>query len=367
MESAAYAKIIVHRFSAFHRRGETRSVAGQLEVKGAAVRFSGASRLIERVGRTFASFTRACLIVVIGALPSSARAHVGSPNVFFEGKAGPYPVHVVIKPAEVIPGLAEISVRVEGGVDRVTALPIKWNAGRQGAPPPDVARLVRGETNLYNAQLWFMESGSQSVELEITGANGTGRVTIPVDAVARRVLTMPKGLGILLAVLGSLLVLLLVSVIGAAVRESVLEPGIEPDLRRRIRGGLATGLTGVIIFLLLWGGKLWWDSEAADYRNNRLYRPVEAAAQTRIENTQRILRIEITDPRFERSAPFVPDHGKLMHLFLMREPKLEVFAHLHPVKLNRTTFETPLPDLPAGRYQLYADVTYETGFSDTLT
>jgi hypothetical protein len=118
---------------------------------------------------------------------------------------------------------------------------------------------------------------------------------------------------------------------------------------------------------LLWGGKHWWDAEAADYRNNRLYRPVEAGAQTRIENSQRILRIEITDPRFEHSAPFVPDHGKLMHLFLMREPKLDAFAHLHPIKLNRTMFETPLPDLPAGRYQMYADVTYETGFSDTLT
>src|SRR5205085_8465866 len=103
------------------------------------------------------------------------------------------------------PGLAEISVRTEGGVDRVTALPIKWNAGRQGAPPPDVARLVRGETNLYNAQLWFMEGGSQSVELEITGANGVGHVTIPVDAVARRVLTMPKGFGTVLAILGLLL------------------------------------------------------------------------------------------------------------------------------------------------------------------
>src|SRR5437867_3098123 len=31
-------------------------------------------------------------------LPSTTRAHVGSPNVFFEGHAGPYPVHVLIRP-----------------------------------------------------------------------------------------------------------------------------------------------------------------------------------------------------------------------------------------------------------------------------
>src|SRR5882724_7665855 len=131
------------------------------------------------------------LVLVIDLAPSRAHAHVGSPNIFFEGKAGPYQVHVVIQPAEVIPGLAEISVRIDAaGIERVTALPIKWNAGRKGAPPPDVAKLVPGETNLYSAQLWFMEGGAHSVELEITGARGPGRVTIPVDAVARRVLGM---------------------------------------------------------------------------------------------------------------------------------------------------------------------------------
>src|SRR5438093_1666842 len=146
------------------------------------------------------------LVALAALLPLTARGHVGSPNVFFEGKAGPYPVHVVIRPAEVIPGLAQISVRVEGAVERVTALPIKWNAGRKGAPPPDVARPVRGETNLYSAQLWFMEDGAQSVEVEIQGAAGPGRVTIPVDAVARRVLPMSKGLGGILVLLGIVLI-----------------------------------------------------------------------------------------------------------------------------------------------------------------
>ena len=54
-----------------------------------------------------------------------AYAHVGSPAVFFEGMAGPYRAHVIIRPAEVIPGLADVSVRVEGAqVERVTALPV---------------------------------------------------------------------------------------------------------------------------------------------------------------------------------------------------------------------------------------------------
>jgi len=312
---------------------------------------------------------RAWLCVILFVLAAfSANAHVGSPNVFFEGVAGRYPVHVVIRPAEVIPGLAEISVRVDaGGIERVTALPIKWNAGRKGAPPPDVARLVPGETNLYSAELWFMEPGAQSVELEVRGSAGTGQVTIPVDAIARRVLGMPKALGVALLVLGCLLGALLLSFIGAAVRESMLEPGLVPAPRRRwwARGAMVLGL--VVITLLLWGGKRWWDAEAAEYRNNRLYRPLDATAVAQVEHGQRVLRLEINDPLFARSPPLVPDHGKLMHLFLVREPALDAFAHLHPIKRDRNRFETMLPEIPAGAYRVYADVTYETGFSDTLT
>jgi hypothetical protein len=317
------------------------------------------------------SARRTILFFALAALLSwsaNVWAHVGSPNVFFEGRAGQYPVHVMIRPAEVIPGLAEISVRVEGEkIERVTALPIKWNVGRQGAPPPDVARLVRGETNLYSAQLWFMEPGAQSVELEVTGPAGKGRVTIPVDAVARRVLGMPKMLGGVLAAMGVLLVALLVSVIGAAVREGVLEPGLEPDRRRHWRSRGAMVLGALVLISLLWGGRRWWTAEALDYRNNRLYHSIAAAATVRTESGQQVLTLEIRDPAYSGFAPLVPDHGKLMHLFLVQEPKLDAFAHLHPRKLDRRTFESVLPELPVGTYQAYADITYETGLSDTLT
>jgi hypothetical protein len=123
----------------------------------------------------------------------------------------------------------------------------------------------------------------------------------------------------------------------------------------------------LMLVSLLWGGKRWWAAEAADYRNNRLYHPLAAQAHVRTENGRRLLRLEVTDPAFSSSAPLVPDHGKLMHLFLMREPKLDAFAHLHPIKLDRRSFESVLPGLPAGSYRLYADITYETGFADTLT
>jgi hypothetical protein len=56
-----------------------------------------------------------------------------------------------------------------------------------------------------------------------------------------------------------------------------------------------------------------------------------------------------------------------MHLFLVREPQLDTFAHLHPEKRSWNIFETALPPLPSGSYRLYADITYEAGLADTLT
>jgi hypothetical protein len=79
-----------------------------------------------------------------------------------------------------------------------------------------------------------------------------------------------------------------------------------------------------------------------------------------------MIRIELPeqDPRWR--APMVPDHGKLMHLVLVSFPDQEVLAHLHPLKLNRRTFVVAVPEIPAGAYVVYAEVTYETGFAENI-
>ncbi len=298
----------------------------------------------------------------------AVRAHIGDQNVFFEGHAGPYPVRVVVRPPGVIPGLAEISVRVEtNGFQRVTVLPMRWDTGRNGAPPPDEAKPVRGETNLFSGELWFMRDGAQSVEVAVNGTAGVGKVIVPVNAVATRVLGMTRGFRTMLMILGALLIALAVSIAGAAVRESVLPAGVEVSAKRRwfARGTIVVATAAIAGFL--WFGKNWWSAEAADYRNNRLYQALEAKARIRVMNGERILTVERTVDPSRKYGPLVPEHGKLMHLFLVREPGMDVFAHLHPTKLDWKTFETVLPGLPGGEYRVYADVTYETGFSDTLT
>ena len=44
-------------------------------------------------------------------LPLVAVAHVGSPDVYYDGYAGSYHLLVTVRPPLVIPGLAEIQVR----------------------------------------------------------------------------------------------------------------------------------------------------------------------------------------------------------------------------------------------------------------
>ena len=46
--------------------------------------------------------------------PINAQAHIGSPNVVFDGQAGPNPVRVVIRPPATLPGVARVSVNSEG-------------------------------------------------------------------------------------------------------------------------------------------------------------------------------------------------------------------------------------------------------------
>lgn len=303
-------------------------------------------------------------------LASPVAAHIGSPNVIFEGLAGPHPVRVVVRPPEVVPGLAEISVRTLGpGVTRVAVLPVFWRAGKGGTPPPDVAQLVRGETNLYSATLWLMTPGAYSVQVLVEGAGRQGEVLVPVNNVASVRKEMTPGFATLLGVLGVLLFLAAVRLVGAAWGESVLPPEDEIARPVRLRSTLAMVASALLFSGMVVGGKAWWDSVDGNYRRNRLYRPLPVTTEVFSTNGQPVLRLRVDtrDGGQRYWTPLAPDHGKLMHLFLIRAEEPDTFAHLHPVQRDATTFESALPPLPPGRYSVIADVTHETGFTQTLT
>jgi hypothetical protein len=308
-------------------------------------------------------------VLAVLLFPLGAGAHIGSLNVIYETQAAPVPARVIVRPPGVVPGLADIDVRVlTNGVTRVTVLPVHWRAGVEGAPPPDIATPVDGEPNLYHAQLWLMARGAYSVHVNIETTNGSAKIIVPVNSLATSRLPMSGRLGGILTALGVLLFALAISIVGAALRESILAPGFHPTPRRIWGSRAAVGGTAVLLVLALMGGRAWWNSKDRDYRNNRMYKPVDCAVDVRVADGQRIAQINILTNEAGTAWPgLVPDHGKLMHVFLMREPQLDVLAHLHPARRNHRRFEAALPPVPAGEYRLYADVTHETGLSQTLT
>lgn len=305
------------------------------------------------------------LLVLLLLLPAIARAHVGSPNVIYEGLAGPYPVRVIIRPPGVVPGLAEITVRVlQGSPTRVTVLPVRWDTGSKGAPAPDIATPVHGEPNVYSAELWLMTSGAHSIFVNLDGPAGAGTTIVPINSIATTRLEMPPWFGGALLAFSLFLVVALISLIGAATREGVLPPGAAPG--KKLFPRLAMVAATLAVAALLFGGRSWWNYVDSDYRNKRLYKPDPIQVAIRTENGQRILQIERLENQRSRQR-LIPDHGKLMHTFMVRMPAQDAFAHLHPIHASKHFYESLLPDLPPGNYRLYADVTHESGFTQTLT
>ena len=214
-----------------------------------------------------------------------------------------------------------------------------------------------------------MAGGSYSVQVTVEGDAGIGTALVPVMAVATRRLALAGPLGVALLGLGAFLFAGAVTIIGAAVRESGLEPGAEPDRRRTRRARVAMAGATLVLALALLGGRAWWNGVDAAYRTG-LYQPLHATATARSTGSGSVLRLAIDDTAWTDAkrqwTPLVPDHGHLMHLFLVRESSLDGFAHLHPLPLDSTTFEAALPPLAAGPYRVYADIVHESGFAQTL-
>ena len=129
--------------------------------------------------------TRVRAVLFAVAVTTVATAHIGSPNVLFDGTAGPYPVRVIVRPPSVVPGLAEVIVRTTAAdVQSIIIQPVFWRTGVAGAPRGDEMARVAGQAGTYTGQLWLMARGSYSVYVTAHGARGDGRAIVPVNSIA---------------------------------------------------------------------------------------------------------------------------------------------------------------------------------------
>jgi hypothetical protein len=298
-------------------------------------------------------------------------AHVGSPDVYFQGDAGPYHLIVVVRTPQMIPGVASIEIRSSApGVREVKIVPLYiLGAGAKYPPPPDVLKPSKDDAQFFSGKLWLMASGSWQVRIEADGDKGTGTLAVPVPAFARATMPMQRGLGALLGGLLILLVAAIVSILGAARREGQLDSGSVAGAaqKRAARITMAAGLA-IVLGVLAMGG-WWWKVAAAGRAEQMIYRPPQLAVSL-LPDGKMLLRVGESAWHTRRpdsvSTKLIPDHGHLMHLFLIRVPEMNRFLHLHPRADQGGVFLEDLPPISAGHYQIFADIVRESGFPDTL-
>lgn len=316
------------------------------------------------------------LIALALAYPASVLAHVGSPDVYADGNAGPYRLFVTVRPPLVIPGVAEIEVRADPAsangalVSGIEIAPIPLTGEASLHPPvADAMKQSGQDKQFFTGALWIMASGSWQVRFTVKGSQGQGVLSIPVPATSSSTKGMQTGLGILLGGFGLLLVVGVIGIVGAAARDAQLPPGATAGAAGRKRALIAMGVALVLMVGAVVFGEMWWKGEADAY-GKYVYKPLTMqAALAPGQSGGQVLKLSIEDPGWLKSRrldDFVLDHDHLMHLYLLREPGLDLVYHLHPEQIAPGEFQLPLPSVPAGLYQVYADVVHATGFPETL-
>ena len=210
-----------------------------------------------------------------------------------------------------------------------------------------------------------MDAGAWQVRVAVAGAQGGHTLAVPGPTLPQSTLAMTRSIRGLLFVLMLLLCAGFIAIVSAMAREARLDAGEKPGPAARRHGRIAGAVAACIVVAAVFFGNQWWNVEASDYARY-VYKPLTATPAVTPDGT---LRLALHDPgwiRTRRLDDLVEDHGHLMHLFVV-SPQLDRLWHLHPGQLGTGTFEHRLPDMPAGDYEMFADVVHKTGVSETIT
>ena len=150
------------------------------------------------------------------------------------------------------------------------------------------------------------------------------------------------------------------SIAVAGAREAELPEGETSSLVDQRRARRVLLVSSFILCGLLYFGKQWWNAE-------------DAAAAARVYTAPRVSatlvggnRLVLKTQEATYLSDLIPDHGHLVHLFLIRVTAMDLFLHLHPVVASNGELDAELPTMPAGRYQIFADVVHQSGFPATM-
>lgn len=255
-------------------------------------------------------------LLVLVAVTSLAHAHIGSPDTFLQAAIGPYNVLIAAHPPAVTPGALELDLRFNPD-DHLTSA----TAALDDAPPAPLQLVLDGTGAI---SLWDATPATHVLHITVQGSRGPGVYTVTLPA-QPNVAATSSTVNHLHSVLLVLSLMLLSSAVVLAAR------------RPRRRGyALLLVSAGLIMALPL------------------MHRAHPVTVLTADLTPSGHLDLTLTNPS-ESFREIVPDHGKLLHLFLVREPNKDVFLHLHPVQISSGHFDAALPAMPSGTYTLFAD------------
>ncbi len=313
-----------------------------------------------------------------------AYAHIGSKDVYEQVDAGPYKLFVTIRTPNVIPGVATIEVRSNGTAVhsiRITPIPLTGEAAKH-PPTSDAMQASAADPAYFTGSLWLMASGSWQVHFDVEGAAGKASAGVPVAAMPLSILPMQRSMGIMLALLGVLLITGIVGIVAAAIGQSRVPPSrspnpnmdpkldLKPDPKRRTRARIAGLAALAITILIVYGGYVWWNAEAAAYASD-VYHPLSLTPSLSGNTLDLKIgrqKVDIFHPlKARQNNDLLSDHGHLMHLYAIRQPEMNAVYHLHPSPVADGDLQMTLPSMPAGAYRLYADIVHRNGFPETLT
>src|SRR5262245_7111572 len=217
---------------------------------------------------------------------------------------------------------------------------------------------------MFTAGLWMMVAGPWQVRITVDGDRGHGQVAVPVDALPSRTLQMDRRRALVLLPFALFIVFGFVAIVGASAGQAQTDPGQSLSPWRRRRAWIARGVATVFVAVVLTLGNWWWNVEASNYADY-IYKPLQMHPSL---DRSGELSLTLSDPGwlgFRVVDDLAPDHGHVMHLFMVRTPSLDRLIHLHPTQTHAGVFNQRLPGADAGQYRLFGDIVHATGLAET--